>query len=300
MIPTKAVSSTLDSLNEQYKQRWGFRMLLPRRKEPWRRPWVIAISTARQNRSLKLAGRLVDNSLFFTSWFALWDTLCQTGFRKAEVAVSKSSEFDYKEHLTRASLLWRIKGVITPDPSAALLRSATEADCAILTPACSKTDRHGVVWGDKPIYLPIRYGSDYCAAISLMVLELRFPLHGRDRAKQPLFQMKPGVAFTFHCLTTVLVDLKSFYLPSDVNQRLFTYHSCRIYLATSLGADKSITPEQIQAICRWQSLKSVDTYNRMQAREYVELLDKANSATIDSYTAANLPCISSFDELVDA
>ena len=128
----------------------------------------------------------------------------------------------------------------------------------------------------------------------------RFPLHGRDRAKQPLFQMKPGVAFTFHCLTTVLVDLKSFYLPSDVNQRLFTYHSCRIYLATSLGADKSITPEQIQAICRWQSLKSVDTYNRMQAREYVELLDKANSATIDSYTAANLPCISSFDELVDA
>jgi hypothetical protein len=295
MIPTKAVNDTLAGLNEQYKQRYGFRMLLPRRKEPWRRKWVTAISKARHNTSLKLAGRQVDQSLFFTSWFALWDTLCQTGFRKAEIAVAREGDFAWHEHLTRASLLWRIKGVTHADPSEALLRTAGESDCAILTPACSKTDSHGVIWGDKPIYLPIRFGADYCAALSLMQLETRFPLHGRTRARQPLFQMGAGKPFTFYCLSKVLDDLKDTFLPVDVNHNLFTYHSCRIYLATSLGSDKSVTPEQIQAICRWQSAKSLGIYNRMQPHQYVTLLDRANSAVITSYTAANLPCIDSYE-----
>ena len=105
MIPTKAVNDTLNDLNQQYKQRYGFRMLLPRRKEPWRRKWVTAISEARHNTSLRLAGGQVDQSLFFTSWFALWDTLCQTGFRKAEIAVARKGDFTWHEHLTRAYLL---------------------------------------------------------------------------------------------------------------------------------------------------------------------------------------------------
>jgi hypothetical protein len=143
--------------------------------------------------------------------------------------------------------------------------------------------------------LPIRFGADYCAALSLMQLETRFPLHGRTRARQPLFQMGAGKPFTFYCLSKVLDDLKDTFLPVDVNHNLFTYHSCRIYLATSLGSDKSITPEQIQAICRWQSAKSLGIYNRMQPHQYVTLLDRANSAVITSYTAANLPCIDSYE-----
>jgi hypothetical protein len=85
MIPISAVNNTLRGLNEQYKQRYGFRNLLTRRKEPWRRKWVTAISKSRHDPSLKVAGKFVDKSIFFTSWYALWDVLCQTGFRKGEV-----------------------------------------------------------------------------------------------------------------------------------------------------------------------------------------------------------------------
>ena len=209
----------------------------------------------------------------------------------------KRGDFSWHEHLTRASLLWRINGVTHADPSEALLRTAGESDCAILASACSKTDSYGVIWGDKPIYLSIRFGADYCAALSLMQLETRFPLHGKARARQPLFQMEAGKPFTFYCLFRVLDDLKDNFLPGDVNHKLFTYHSCRIYLATRLGSDKSITPEEIQAICRWQSAKSLGIYNRMQPRQYVALLDRANSAVITSYTTANLPCIDSYEEV---
>ena len=299
MIPISAVNDTLQGLNEQYKQRYGFRNLLTRRKEPWRRKWVTAISKSRHDPSLKIAGKFVDKSIFFTSWYALWDVLCQTGFRKGEVSVANKNLFDFHEHLTRACLLWRIRGETHADPSKALLDSMTETDCAILTPACSKTDSSGVIWGDKPIYLPIRFGADYCAALSLRQLELRFPLHGKHRARQPLFQMEPGTPFTFHYLNKVLGDMKDTSLPVDVEHGLSTYHSCRIYLATSLGPGLSVPPEHTQAICRWQSAKSLLIYRRMQPHQYVQLLDKANSAVITSYTSVNLPCIDSFDNVGD-
>ena len=201
MVPVAEVSDTLLGLVESYKQQHGYKMLLPRRKEPWRRPWVVRISKLRHSRHLTLAGRRVDASLFWCSWFAMWDVLCQTGFRKAEVSVPSSGCFNPQEHLTRASLMWRIKGVEVADPPSSLLKSAGEGDCAILIPACSKTDRFGVIWGNKPIYLPIRFNADYCAALSLMKLELRFPAHNKDRLLLPLFQSMPGQPFTCHQLT---------------------------------------------------------------------------------------------------
>ena len=299
MVPVAEVSDTLLGLVESYKQQHGYKMLLPRRKEPWRRPWVVRISKLRHSQHLTLAGRRVDTSLFWCSWFAMWDVLCQTGFRKAEVSVPSSGCFNPQEHLTRASLMWRIKGVEVADPPSSLLKSAGEGDCAILIPACSKTDRFGVIWGNKPIYLPIRFNADYCAALSLMKLELRFPAHNKDRLLLPLFQSMPGQPFTCHQLTTVLEDVKDACLPLHVDHSLFTYHSCRIFLCTCLG---SITPklstEQIQAICRWQSAASVLIYNRMQPHDYINMLDRANHAVISSYSSANLPCIDSHNLVV--
>ena len=155
-----------------------------------------------------------------------------------------------------------------------------------------KLHSHGVIWGDNPVYLPIRFGADHRAALSLMRLEKRFPLHGKARARQPLFQMGAGKPFTFCYLFRVLDDLKDNFLPVYVNNKLFTYHSCRIYLATSLDS-----PEKIQAICRWQSARSLGIYNRMQPQQYVTLLDGANSAVITSYTTTNLQCIDSYEEV---
>ena len=109
----------------------------------------------RQNKDLTLGGfRWDEDPLLMTSYFALIETLAQTGFRKSEVAVRHKLRFDPSAHLTRANLLWCIGGVIYADPSAEVLESATKADYALLIPPCSKTDEFGVIWGAKPIPLP--------------------------------------------------------------------------------------------------------------------------------------------------
>ena len=60
------------------------------------------------------------------------------------------------DHLTRASLMWSIRGAIVASPSQQQLDNLVETDYAILLPPPSKTDAFGVIWGDKPIYLPVR------------------------------------------------------------------------------------------------------------------------------------------------
>ena len=47
--------------------------------------------------------------------------------------------------------------------------------------------------------------------------------------------------------------------------------------------------EQIQAMCRWLSPASVALYHRMQPRDAIAMLDKAQAATITSTATANLP-----------
>ena len=58
------------------------------------------------------------------------------------------------------------------DPTVEQLQSLTENDYALIIPPPSKTDRFGIVWGDKPMYLPVRYSAPYCAALQLRALEL--------------------------------------------------------------------------------------------------------------------------------
>ena len=191
-------------------------------------------------------------------------------------------------------MIWRIGGTLVVSPTRLQLANLTEADCAVLVPPPSKTDKFGVIWGDKPIYLPVRFNETMCAALSLRDLELTFPCRGTQRLTIPLFQFEEGIAFTYHQFETILHDLKDLALPVSVDPSLFTYHNFRIYLCTSLGAAK-VPSADIQAILRWQSPASLIIYNRMQPEDYVSLIDKANSAVITSYSTANFPMIDSDD-----
>ena len=82
-------------------------------------------------------------------------------------------------------------------------------------------------------------------------------------------------------------------LEPDLNSSLFTFHSYRVMLATQLGACGESGPT-IQAMCRWQSEASLKIYNRLQPIRALQMLCDAQNVDIESYTAANLPCISSY------
>ena len=239
-----------------------------------------------------LGSQTVDQGCFCTSFFALWETLLQTGFRKSEVAVQHVSLFSSTSHLTRASLAWCIDKVIITDPDTADFAQVRENDYAIINPPPSKTDQFGVIWGDKPIFLHVRHRNFMCAALRLLEIERRFPLRGERRAQAPLFTMQGNTPFTFSAVTTTLNALKDIALPASVDHSLYTTHSCRIYLCTALGAAGKSSAE-IQAICRWQSVESVQIYNRMQPADYARHLDDAAQATITSYLMIGAPIISS-------
>ena len=178
------------------------------------------------------------------------------------------------------------------DPTPQQLRALTPDDAAILTPPPSKTDAFGVIWGDKPIYLPFRPQAPYCAACRLQELELAFPVTGIERCKVPLFMSDVNVPFTASVLHEVLDDIKAIIFTHGEDPSCFSWHSFRVLLATQLGA-AGATDAQIQAICRWQSLQSLVIYRRMQPRLFITLLDKAMQADITSYSTLNLPCVSS-------
>jgi hypothetical protein len=292
MVPFATVRATLKGLNKRYIAKYSYKMLLPRRREPWRTSWLKVMFSLRVKQGAVIAHFSAADSILWASYFALHETLAQTGFRRSEVACKHRARFNPAIHISRASLMWKINGVIYSSPTPAQLRALTSADHAILLPPPSKADEFGVIWGDKPIYLPVRRNAWCSAAVRLAELELLAPLSGKERGLHPLFMMDWGVPFSYHYLDVMLTDHKAQCLPDSVDHSLFSYHSHRIRLASALGSVDpkvlEVTDEHILAMCRWQSAASLKVYKRMQPETYTALLDAAMDATITSYGASSL------------
>jgi hypothetical protein len=292
MVPFAVVSSVLKGMNRKYMKKHTYKMLLPRRREPWRTSWLKRMFAMRRQPGATIAKFSSADTLLWASYFALSETLAQTGFRRSEVSCKHRDRFDPTRHLTRANLMWRINGVMHREATKAQLKSLDTASQAVLLPVPSKTDDFGFVWGDKPIYLPIRFGKWCCAALRLAELELLAPLTGKERGAHPLFMMDWGTPFTTHYLDVMLSDQKAQCLPASVDHSLFTFHSYRIRLASALGAVDpavmQVSEDNILALCRWLSPASLKIYNRMQPATYIALLDAAMDAEIQSYSSCSL------------
>ena len=128
------VAKLADALNRDYTdyvEKYGAEALQqPHRKEPLTNPIIERMLALPEMKGPALASK---------SWRALWATLAQTGFRKAEVSVARGSEFG-KTFLTRHHLRWRIGGKDVPDPTTAQLRGLNGNDFAIIIPPKSKCD----------------------------------------------------------------------------------------------------------------------------------------------------------------
>ena len=92
---------------------------------------------------------------------------------------------------------------------------------------------------------------------------------------------------------SILNAQKDLVLSDEHDPSLFSFHSFRVALATGLAAS-GCSDVEIQALCRWQTSASLLIYKRMQAQQAISMLDNALTATITSYTAANLCTISSY------
>ena len=71
---------------------------------------------------------------------------------------------------------------------------------------------------------------------------------------------------------------------------MYSFHSCRIFLACSLLASGATGP-QIMALCRWQTEESLAIYARMNPETANALLTRSLRADVTSVSSANIPVI---------
>ena len=91
---------------------------------------------------------------------SLWLLLLDSGMRLAELT---SDKWDLT-HCSRASVSFKIKGVIYRSPTRLQLMGMRGGDYAMVTPPPRKKDPYGVIWGCKPIWLDYREHDRECAA----------------------------------------------------------------------------------------------------------------------------------------
>jgi hypothetical protein len=287
MVPMKSVQECYNGLMRQYQLKWTVAPTLPVRKEPltnaditrlvnlW---WDPANDRAKVGKFVIRTGSAVTVVLG-----CLWLLLLDSGMRLAELT---SNKWDVT-CCSRANVSFMIGGTIHRAPSRLKLLGMRNGDYAIVTPPPSKKDRYGNVWGCKPIWLDFREGDRGCAARALRELELVLPVDEARRANTPLFVDEAGRCLKGNFVRRVFKDsMLTFKTDKDVKK--FSTHSFRITLGCKLKA-AGCSDSEIMAMCRWQSLKSLEIYCRLTPEEYARMLRLARGADAKSIQVTSLP-----------
>jgi len=268
-----------DSLNREYIEAHGWEALQVDRVAPLTNSLIECMLAA---------DAVAGDSVGAAMGRALWATMAQTGFRKAEVAQSSGEAFG-PSCLTRHNLRWRIQGVETADPSPEQLRSLRDGDMAILIPPKSKCDQFGLEWSQAPIYLRFHAASAICAARALRDVELCLPRRGlQQREGTALFTTDSGAPVTTHAVDNLFkACLERAGIPAASAAR-YSPHSFRRYLACALKA-QGAADSTIQALLRWKTAESLKLYSFLSDEKYADLVDSAGSADVSSVRTNALP-----------
>ena len=268
-----------DSLNREYIDAHGWEALQVDRVAPLTNSLIEGML-----QSPPVAGHDVGA----VSGRALWATMAQTGFRKAEVALGREAIFG-PSCLTRHNLRWRIAGQELADPSAEQLRGMQAGDMAILIPPKSKCDQFGLEWGQAPIYLRFHPRAPICAARALRDLELALPRNGlAQREATALFVRRDASPLTCGDVDSLFkLCLQRSGVQRAATAR-YSPHSFRRYLACALKA-QGASDSTIQALLRWKTPESLKLYSILNDERYADLVDSAGSADVSSVRTNALP-----------
>ena len=268
-----------DSLNKEYIADHGWEALQVDRVAPLTNALIAGMLGAK---------RVSGKSVGAVMGRALWATLAQTGFRKAEVSIGSGAVFG-NDCLTRHNLRWRIGGVEVADPTLEQLLSLRDGDLAILIPPKSKCDQYGLEWGQAPIYLRFSSSAPICAARALRDVEVALPRHGlQQREGTALFTTDAGAPLTSSAVDTLFkACLRDAGVPSTAVAR-YSPHSFRRYLACALKA-QGVADSTIQALLRWKTAESLKLYSFLSDEAYADLVDEAGQADVSTVRTNALP-----------
>lgn len=290
-VPLTTAVQACDGLIRKYMEEHGPEALQPQRKEPLTKQMILKllgdhlkgafVGTRGDHAKMRVDWGVTP----WAGWRALVATMAQTGFRKADVSLESKVKFGL-QHLTAASLVWCIGGVLYKSPSREQLRSLKEGDYALLRPPPSKADQFGLHWGACTIYLRFHPTELINAARELAAYEILRNLPAKLRRTAPLFVNFGNGPWRHHQLDALFKDVLATFVPEDEIKR-YSMHSFRIYLACALraaGASNGV----IQAILRWRSDDALKIYARMNDAHYADWLSKAALADVSSVTTGTM------------
>ena len=235
----------------------------------------------------KIGSRTVDMSHpGWASLAALFATMAQTGFRKAEVSLAAGASWT-KAHISLANVSWLIGGVIVIYPTVEQLRGLRKGDYCLLRPPPSKADPLGLHWGASTIYLRFEPDELICAAKYIAWMEIARAVPSSQRAEVPLFINFSYGPWRAVPLTNMFKEvLLAAGVPPEHLQR-YSMHSWRIYLACALLA-AGASNGTIQAMLRWRSDEALKIYARINDSDYADLLAKASQVHVSSIRTTTL------------
>jgi integrase len=298
-VPPRLIRPALRGLLALHCNAYGFRSLLPRRKEPIDMHLLLQMLATKAG--TKIGALTLDwSSPHFLSLGAAFCLAASTGCRAAEAMAPSASDYQdgpSEKRYRRDNISWRINGRIYADPTAQqLLEMVPTRDGCVIIPPPSKSDPFGLFFSSHPIHLLWEPNDPANACDWLLRIELLFPLHGRSRSEHALFFRDSILTpMTQSTLDTYLEHFLLLYLSAEETKKR-SFHSFRIGLACCLRASGCPDPI-IQALCRWRSPESISIYGRLNADSRATYLKAAFTTRASSVSSANLPTIDIDDAL---
>lgn len=176
-----------------------------------------------------------------------------------------------------AQLAWELNGQAQrgiSDAQRLAIRAASLPEVAILFPVPSKCDPDDAAFCNKDIPFPVHPANPESPGMLLLRLEeCVLPM---DRRATPLFADELGTPFVGADMDRALRDALLRYNPTVAATR--SWHSYQIRLASKLRAASSPsgTPlygdAVIQALLRWKTAASIQTYARYDSATYSQIL----------------------------
>ena len=279
----KMLVAEVNGLMRLYVRYHGPHSLAPRRAEPMRFATVIRIN------QIPVDGRLVGNLTWSDSTHLVFTFrrlnrfLIRTAFRLGEIVSHTSGEIMY---LTRASVVWRINGVLIANPTAAQLSGMLPGrDGCLVSPPRSKPDQWAEMHCPFTIFLLLSTSPE-CACGALRDIELARPCSGVAREATALFADERGQPYT-HAKLDPILRIVLTYLFGAAVASIFSWHSYRVGLATMLHA-ANVPDAVIMLMCRWMCEKSLHVYRRLGASEHERNFQRGTRAAVDSIQTANV------------
>ena len=274
----------------RYAEHIGPENIVPNRKAPMSHELIVAILSTSDGEPLLKDGKPWNwSTAYGRSCRALFHTLAQTGFRKAEISVATGAKWG-PMHLSFANLTWIVQGVHCAHLNVAALFALREGDYAVIRPPPSKADPFGLRWGNNPIYMPFCPDARINAARALSQWELCAMVPPDQRRQTPLFcdSEGAGVPLREKTITEHFYRLVRWCVQDDDKAKMYSIHSFRSYLCSALMASGRSDAE-IQLALRWASDDALRIYKVANVETYASWLIEAEQQRLTGVRAISLP-----------